>query len=410
MPLTNKQLIYTRKPTPSINPSVTSNGDGTFELRTSTFPDPAVDAIPENKILVRMLYLSLDPAMRQWLTAKRSYIAPVKLGEIMRGQGIVEIIGLGKGIDTNKFKIGQYARAATGWQEYALLPTDRNAIEPLGPLQTISTASQASTGPKTNQPQIRATDFLSTLGTTGLTAYFGFLHVGKFDASRDKTVVISGAAGATGMVVGQIARLKGAKRVIGLAGTRVKCEFLVNELGFDKAINYKDTDWKKQLLDATPEYIDVYFDNVGGEILDACLLRANQNARFVMCGAISQYNTGSDFGGAGKSGGSGGVRGLQNYMMIISQRVTLQGFIVFDYVKEYPRALKDLSAWLEQGKIKRREHVIKGGLEAAPAGLVGLFAGENIGKTMVEVASVSGSGSSSSSSHSFGTKAPVAKL
>lgn len=261
MPITNKQILYANTPSPAINPSLTN---GTFKLNTSSIPDN----VPDNKLLIRSHYLSLDPAMRQWLTAKRSYIAPVERGAVMRGQTIAQVLSVGKDM-TNKFTAGDWVLAYTGWQEYAVLG---------------GKAVQKVEVP----PGCSPTDAMSALGMTGLTAYFGMTEVGK--PQPGNTVVVSGAAGATGMVAGQIAKIKGAKRVVGLAGSADKCEFLTRELGFDAAVNYKDEDWKKQLKDATPEYIDVFFDNVGGDILDACLVRAARDARFVICGAISQYN------------------------------------------------------------------------------------------------------------------------
>jgi NADPH-dependent curcumin reductase CurA len=256
-----KQVIYTTAPDPAIDPSLTT---GTFRL--NTVPKPT--NVPADKLLVRTHYLSLDPAMRQWLTAKRSYIAPVEIGAVMRGQSIAQIITVGSDLSST-FQPGDWVVAYSGWQEYAVLgakEVEKVVLPPGG----------------------RPTDAMSVLGMTGLTAYFGMTEVGY--PKEGDTVVVSGAAGATGMVAGQIAKIKGAKRVVGLAGSREKCDFLVRELGFDAAINYKDADWRKQLKEATPEYIDVFFDNTGGEILDACLARAARDARFVICGAISQYN------------------------------------------------------------------------------------------------------------------------
>lgn len=339
-----KQVIYNAAPNPAINPSL--NG-GTFRL--NSVPRPS--NVPADKILVRVHYLSLDPAMRQWLTAKRSYIAPVELGAVMRGQSIAQIVAVGSDLST-QFKNGDWVVAYSGWQEYAVLGA-----------KEVEKVTVPAGG--------RPTDAMSVLGMTGLTAYFGMVEVGQPRAGD--TVVISGAAGATGMVAGQIAKIKGAKRVVGLAGSKDKCEFLVRELGFDAAINYKDDDWRKQLKDATPEYINVFFDNVGGEILDACLARAAREARFVICGAISQYNAAKPQGPA-------------SFMTVISQRVTMKGFIVFDYAKKYPAALQELASWLAQGKLKRKEHIVPGGLESAPKALVDLYAGINTGKLMVEVA------------------------
>ena len=261
MPLNNRQIIYANTPSPAIDPSL---ANGTFKLNTSTVPDN----VPSDKILVRAHYLSLDPAMRQWLTAKRSYIAPVERGHVMRGQSIAQVVAVGDSLKA-QYKVGDWVIAYSGWQEYATLQP-KEAQKVVVP------------------PGCQPTDAMSVLGMTGLTAYFGMMEIGQ--PRKGDTVVVSGAAGATGMVAGQIAKVQGAKRVVGLAGSADKCEFLRRELGFDAAINYKDADWKKQLKEATPEYIDVFFDNVGGEILDVCLARAARDSRFVICGAISQYN------------------------------------------------------------------------------------------------------------------------
>ena len=204
---------------------------------------------------------------------------------------------------------------------------------------------------------------------TGLTAYFGILNVGQIKPGD--FVVVSGAAGATGSVVGQIAKLKGCT-VLGLAGTDDKCEWLVKDLGYDVALNYKDKDFAAKFRAATKGLIDVYFDNVGGEILDLALARAKPHARFVMCGGVSQYNTKD-------------VRGPKNYLMIVSMRIRMEGFIVFDYEKEYSAARKQLLQWLEEGKIKRKETIVKGGLKEAEKALLGLYQGMNTGKLLVEV-------------------------
>lgn len=273
MALTNRQIIYTNPPTDGINPSL--DGTGTFKLNSTSTNS---NKVAPNKLLVRVHYLSLDPAMRQWLTAKRSYIAPVEVGAVMRGQSIAQIVAVGHDLTSTststgekfEFAPGDWVVAYSGWQEYA----------ELGPKEVQKVVVPAGARP---------TDAMSVLGMTGLTAYFGMVDVGR--PREGQTVVVSGAAGATGMVAGQIARVLGAKRVVGIAGSAEKCAFLVRELGFDAAVNYKDGDWKRKLKEATPEFIDVYFDNVGGDILDACLARAARDARFVICGAISQYNT-----------------------------------------------------------------------------------------------------------------------
>ncbi|OKL62188.1 hypothetical protein UA08_02472 [Talaromyces atroroseus] len=333
MAISNKQILYVKKPTPAIDPNLSN---GTFALRNSSIQLP----IPADNVLVRTHYISLDPAMRQWLTAKRSYIAPVELGDVMRSQAVAQVVHVGDNLK-GQFKTGEWLIAGTGWQEYALV-NGKDA------------AKQRAVVP----PGCSPTDAMSVLGAVGLTAYFGLLEVGQM--RQGDTVVVSGAAGATGTIVGQIAKIKGAKRVIGLAGSPDKCRFLAEELGFDVAINYKDADWKKQLRAACPDYIDVYFDNVGGEILDACLGLAARDARFAICGHISQYSAARP-------------EGPKNIMMMIGQRVMMKGFIFFDYHKQFPSALNDLRQWLVEGKIKRKEFIIKGGLEACPQGLVDLL-------------------------------------
>ncbi|KAL4936315.1 hypothetical protein BDV06DRAFT_95399 [Aspergillus oleicola] len=343
----NKQIVLHARPTEAIDPSVTS---GTFRLRTV----PRPDKVPGDKVLVRAHYLSLDPTMRRWLSARRSYIAPVEVGAVMRGPSMAQVVAVGSGL-TSQYQVGDWVYTWAGWQEYALLGAKE--------AEKIHIPSGG-----------RPTDVLDTLGITGLTAYFGMLDIGELRAGD--TVVVSGAAGATGMVAGQIAKIKGAKRVIGLAGTKDKCEFLVKELGLDVAINYKDANWRDQLKEATPDLIDLYFDNVGGEILDACLARAARNARFVICGAISQYNSKKPQGPAA-------------FINVILQRITIKGFIVFDFQEKYHVARKELSSWLAQGKLIRKQHIVPGGLEAAPQGLVDLFAGKNTGKMMVEIAPTS---------------------
>ena len=205
-------------------------------------------------------------------------------------------------------------------------------------------------------------------GLTALTAYFGILDVGK--VKKGDFVVVSGAAGATGSVVGQIAKIKGAT-VLGIAGSDDKCAWLKNELGFDSALNYKAPDFATKFRAATKGLIDVYFDNVGGEILDMALARAKPHARFVMCGGISQYNEAAP-------------KGPKNYLMIVSMRIRMEGFIIFDYEKQYPEARKQLSQWLADGKLQRKETIVKGGLVNADKALLGLYNGTNTGEPILD--------------------------
>jgi NADPH-dependent curcumin reductase CurA len=252
----NLQVVLAARPTDDIIPGKT--------FRSQTTPAPKADDLQHGQILVENLYLSLDPAMRGWLNDSRSYLPPVKIGEVMRGATVARVLAS----KSQKFSPGDFVSTVAGWQEYAIVGDDK--AEP----------ASAATG--------HLFDALSVLGSTGLTAYFGMTRIGE--PKPGELVVVSGAAGATGSVAGQIAKLKGA-RVVGIAGSDEKVKFLIEELGFDDALNYKASDFKERFKDATKDYIDVYYDNVGGEILDMALGRAKPFARFVMCGGISQYNT-----------------------------------------------------------------------------------------------------------------------
>ncbi|TID24507.1 NAD(P)-binding protein [Venturia nashicola] len=305
-------------------------------------PVPKESDLKEGEVIFQSLYLSLDPAMHA-----RSYVPPVQIGEIMRGQSV----GIIRASKSAIYPVGSYALGMSGWSEYSILNPKL--------LENI-------TLPKGGRP----TDALGVLGMPALTAYFGILDVGKVKAGD--FVVVSGAAGATGSVVGQIAKIKGAT-VLGIAGSDDKCEWLTKELGFDTSLNYKDKDFGKKFRAATKGLIDVYFDNVGGEILDLALGRAKPHARFVMCGGISQYNAANP-------------QGPKNYLMIVSMRIRMEGFIVFDYAKRYDEARTQLAQWLAEGKLLRKETIIKGGLKNAPQGLVDLYTGINTGKLLVEVA------------------------
>ncbi|KIV86145.1 hypothetical protein PV11_01779 [Exophiala sideris] len=338
-PNTYKTIVLAKRPKDNVIPGET------FKL-ISDNAAPSADSLKDGEVLFQPNYLSIDPAMRGWLNDTRSYIPPVHIDEVMRGQAVGVVLGS----KDSKFPKGSYAQGTVGWTELKVCKGKE--------LEKIELPRGA-----------RLTDALSVLGMTGLTAYFGITDVGKVKAGD--FVVVSGAAGATGSVVGQIAKLKGAT-VLGIAGSDEKCSWLKEELGFDGTLNYKDKEFGKKFRAATKNLIDVYFDNVGGEILDMALSRAKPHARFVMCGGISQYNTSKP-------------QGPKNYLMIVSMRIRMEGFIVFDYAKEYPRALKDLAQWLSEGKIKRKETIVKGGLEEAEYALRDLYNGVNTGKLMVEV-------------------------
>ncbi|KAL2889910.1 putative NADP-dependent oxidoreductase YfmJ [Ceratocystis lukuohia] len=340
--MSNLSIVLSERPVDDIIPGKT------FVQKIT--PIPTADQLQDKQILVETLYISLDPAMRGWLNDSRSYLPPVKIGEVMRASSIVRVLAS----KSSQAAVGDIVTTmSAGWTQYAIIKEGR--FDP------------ASSLPKTSC----ATDLISGVGMTGLTAYFGMTKIGEPKAGD--LVVVSGAAGATGSVAGQIAKLNGA-RVVGIAGSDDKARYLTERLGFDVGLNYKAADFKQKFSAATKDLIDVYFDNVGGEILNMALRKAKPFARFVMCGAISQYNL------ADKD-----KRGPTNLDRVITMRIKMQGFIVTDFVKEYPVAKQELANWLETGKIKRQEHIIMGGLAKAEQGLVDLFKGVNTGKLLVEV-------------------------
>ncbi|MCF7202744.1 NADP-dependent oxidoreductase [Pseudomonas oligotrophica] len=297
------------------------------------------------QILVRVKYLSIDPAMRGWMNDAKSYIPPVGIGEVMRALGVGEVVAS----QHPGFAVGDQVNGALGVQRYFL-------GEPKGFY-------------KVDPQQAPLPRYLSALGMTGMTAYFALLAVGQPKAGD--TVVISGAAGAVGSVAGQIARIKGC-RVVGIAGGADKCRFLVDELGFDGAIDYKQEDVAAGLKRECPKGVDVYFDNVGGDILDAVLTRIAVGARVVLCGAISQYNN------------KEAVRGPSNYLSLLVNRARMEGMVVTDYVQRYPEAMREMAGWLASGQLKSREDIVEG-LETFPETLMKLFTGENFGKLILKV-------------------------
>src|SRR5215831_8772754 len=302
----------------------------------------------EGEVLVKALYLSLDPAMRGWMNEGRSYIAPVGIGEVMRAGGAGRVIASGN----PAFAVGDHVTGVLGVQEYALINADAarglTKVDPkLAPLPV----------------------YVGALGITGLTAYFGLLDVGK--AKAGDTVVVSGAAGATGMVAGQIAKIKGC-RAVGIAGGPEKCSYIVKELGFDAAIDYKNENVLEALRKHCPKGVDVYFDNVGGEILDIVLAQIARHARVVICGAISQYNS------------TTGIKGPSNYLSLLINAARMEGFVVFNYQSRYGEAAREMAGWLVQGKLKSKEDIVEG-FETFPDTLLKLFRGENFGKLMIKV-------------------------
>jgi NADPH-dependent curcumin reductase CurA len=328
----NRQILLVEKPTGKLGPQH-------FKMTEGTIPEPR-----DGEALVRVRYISLDAANRAWMHGA-TYRAAVEANTVMAGGGIAEVVS-SKAADLAP---GDIVFGDTGWQDYAAVRakhlTKMAKVEPM-------------------------TYLLSIYGIAGLTAYFGLLDVGKPKAGE--TVVVSAAAGSVGSIVGQIAKIRGC-HVVGIAGGRDKCSWLTSQLGFDAAVDYKDGAVFKALKAAAPNGIDVYFDNVGGDILEACLAQMNNHGRIACCGAISQYD------GAPSATGPRGVPGL-----IVVKRLTMQGFIVTDYMERRNEALRDLQSWVASGKLKVQEDVVNG-LENTPKALIGLLAGENRGKRMVKV-------------------------
>jgi NADPH-dependent curcumin reductase CurA len=307
--------------------------------------EPAPDP-DQGQFRVELEYLSLDPAMRGWMNEARSYVPPVGIGEVMRG------LGLGRVVDSRHpdFEVGERVTGQFGIQRYAV--SDGRGV----------TRVDTSLAP--------APVHLGVLGMTGLTAYFGLLDIGR--PAPGETVVVSGAAGAVGSVAGQIARIKEC-RTVGIAGGPEKCAWLVEELGFDAAIDYKRGELRADLRRHTPDGVDVYFDNVGGETLDEVLRRLARRARVVICGAISQYNAQDP------------PSGPANYMQLLVQRASMTGFLVFDYAERYPEAVAQLAQWLSAGQLHSREDIVRGGLEQFPEVFLKLFRGENTGKLILQL-------------------------
>jgi NADPH-dependent curcumin reductase len=309
-----------------------------WEFTTEDVPAPG-----PGQFTVAVSHLSIDPAMRGWMNATRSYVPPVEIGEVMRAGGAGRVIAS----EHPGFAVGEAVSGMFGVQEYAA-SDGRGVIKldtSLAPLPT----------------------YLGALGMPGLTAYFALLDTGR--ATEGDTVVVSGAAGAVGSVAGQIAKIKGC-RVIGIAGGPEKCRWLTEELGFDVAIDYRADGVRKALHEAAPSGIGVYFDNVGGDILDDVLTCLARGARIVICGAISQYNETQ-------------VRGPKNYLMLLVTRSSMAGMLVFDFRDRYPDAMADLLAWHREGRLVAREHVVHGGVGDFPATLLMLFDGVNTGKLVL---------------------------
>ncbi len=333
MAVTNRRIILAGLPQGRLRPEH-------FRLEEAALPTPG-----EGEILVRSLYVSLDAANRAWMQGA-TYRSALAAGDLMAGGALAEVVESRAG----GWAPGDLVFAETGWQEYAAVPT--------GHLTKLPSAAPL-------------THLLSIYGIAGLTAYFGLLDCGRPQAGE--TVVVSAAAGSVGSLVGQIAAIKGC-RTVGVAGGARKCALLTDELGFDAAVDYKAGDVRRAVKAVCPDGIDVYFDNVGGEILEACLFNMANHGRIACCGAVSQYD------GAAPPHGPRGVPGL-----IVTRRLTLTGFVVMDFFDRREAALSELKGWVDSGRLRVREDVIEG-FENLPGALIGLLAGDNIGKRMVKVA------------------------
>ncbi len=298
----------------------------------------------DGEFRVEVEYLSIDPAMRSWMNAGRSYVPAVEIGEVMRAAGI------GRVIDSRHPDFG------VDEQVYGVFGVQRYAVSDGRGVTRVDTTLAA------------APVHLGVLGIGGLTAYFGLLDVGRPEPGQ--TVVVSGAAGSVGSIVGQIARIKGC-RAIGIAGGQDKCRWLVQELGFDAAIDYKGEDVRAQLREHAPDGVDVFFDNVGGVVLEAVLARLARGARVVLSGAVSQYNA------------TEAPRGPANYMQLLVTRASMTGFVIFDYAARYGEGVAQLGEWLRSGELRSREDVVEGNIDQFPDVLLRLFSGQNTGKLVL---------------------------
>ncbi len=330
----NRRVVLAERPT------------GMVDERTTRLEEVDVPVPGEGEALARVRYLSIDPTIRTWMDDAPGYLPPIAIDEVVRSGGIAEVLES----NLDAFAPGQLLFGFTGWQDYVL--------------------ASPATGYQPLPDGVSPTLALSLFGVTGMTAYFGLIDVGR--VKEGDVVVVSGAAGATGSTVGQIAKIKGAKKVIGIAGGPQKCAHIVEDLGFDEAIDYKNENVAARLREAAPDGIDLYFDNVGGEILDACLAQLALHGRIVLCGAISGYND------------RGAAKGPANYANLIIKRGRMEGFLILDYFDRLDEARVEMAQWLGEGRIKSSEHVVDG-LEHAPDALNLLFTGGNTGKVIVKV-------------------------
>jgi NADPH-dependent curcumin reductase CurA len=332
--MNSRRFVLAERPTGMVD-------EGTVRLEDMEVPEPG-----PGEALAQVRYLSIDPTIRTWMDDAPGYLPPIALGEVVRSSGVAEVLSS----NSERYEPGDFLFGMTGWQEHVIADEGERALQVL-PAGVSPTAA------------------LGVLGINGMTAYFGLIDVGR--VREGDVVVVSGAAGATGSAAVQIARLKGAAKVVGIAGGPQKCAWLLSELGVDVAIDYKNEDVGERLRESCPNGIDLYFDNVGGAILDACLASLALRGRVVLCGAISSYNDRERVGPA-------------NYAALIIRRGRMEGFIILDYFDRFPQAQAEMAGWLAAGEVKAAEHIVDG-LEHAPDALNLLFTGGNTGKVMVRI-------------------------
>ncbi|HWD97060.1 MAG TPA: NADP-dependent oxidoreductase [Acidimicrobiales bacterium] len=332
----NRQIVLERRPSGPVDESITT---------LVTTPRPSCG---EDEALIKVAMLSIDPTIRTWMDDAPGYLPPIELGAVVRGGGAGVVVES----RSDRYRVGDVVFGMTNWQEWTLAtPEERFTVIPTGLGLDLATV-------------------MNVLGVTGMTAYFGLVDVGRI--STGDVVVVSGAGGATGSVVGQIARARGASKVVGIAGGAEKCTEVVERYGFDACLDYRAEHLRHRLREACPNGVDLYFDNVGGEILDTVLTVLALNARVVLCGAISQYNS------------TGPRRGIENTSALITRRARMEGFLILDYASRFAEAQMELATLVLSGALAHQEHVLTG-LERAPEALNLLFSGGNHGKMLVAV-------------------------
>jgi NADPH-dependent curcumin reductase CurA len=334
--MNNRQVVLVQRPV------------GMVDESTTAIEERPIPECGENEALIKVGLVSIDPTIRTWMNDAPGYLPAIQLGDVIRAGGSGVVVES----KSDRYKVGDIVYGMTNWQEWAIA-SEQNRF------------TVVPTGMGLDLPTV-----MGVLGTTGLTAYFGLLDVGQF--KEGDVVVVSGAAGATGSVAGQIAKERGASKVVGIAGGPEKCAEVVEKYGFDECLDYREERLTQRIRAACPDGVDLYFDNVGGEILDAVLANIAMNARIVLCGAISQYNAMER------------PKGIANTSMMIMRRGRMQGFIVFDFASRYAQAQVELAAMVLDGRIAHQEHLVHG-LEHAPDALNLLFTGGNHGKTLVVV-------------------------